>query len=53
MNIQKIMGIPKSILYNIRIFGIIKGITLPILFSNNTKLYGIRKNSIVISTNKS
>lgn len=51
MNIKKILGISKSILYNITLFGI-EGFKLPILFSNNVKIKGLRRNCIKVNHNK-
>lgn len=46
-----ILGIPKSIYFNLRIFGIAKGMFLPILISHNTRIKYISKGCIDIPNN--
>ncbi|MCR5248639.1 MAG: hypothetical protein K6E14_12765 [Paludibacteraceae bacterium] len=48
MNSKKIFSVPRSLFYNIILFGK-KGLKLPIIFSNNTKIIGARFGAITIS----
>lgn len=51
MDINKIMGIPRSLVYDLILFGK-KGITLPVLFAKNTRVKGLRKGCIAVQKNK-
>lgn len=48
MNILSILSIPKSVYINLKVFDFKTAIKLPILVSYNTKLIGIKKNTMVI-----
>ncbi len=48
MKINKLLSIFKSIYLNFRIFNYKTAIKLPILVSYNTKLVGLKKDSIVV-----
>ncbi len=48
MNLEKILSIPRSLLWNVRWFGFRGGVKIPILISNHTKLRKISKGSIKI-----
>ena len=48
MKINKFLSILKSIYLNFKVFNYERAIKLPILVSYNTKLVGIKKNSIII-----
>ena len=50
--IIKILSIPRSLYYNIKLFGIIKGCKIPILLSNHTKVYGINRRNIEVNNPK-
>ncbi len=52
MLLKKIMSIPKSLYYSVKLFGL-KGLKMPLLISCDTKVYGIKKNSIAIENLKS
>ena len=43
MNLEKILSIPRSLLWNVRWFGFRGGVKIPILISNHTKLRKISK----------
>lgn len=47
MNGKKLLAIPKSVYYNIRLFGM-GGVKLPILFSRNVRILGLRKGCIEV-----
>ncbi len=47
MNIRKLLSVPRSLIYCCRLFGW-GGVKLPILFSCNTRVVGIRKGAIEI-----
>lgn len=47
MDFKKLIAIPKSLYYNIHLFGW-EGIKLPIIFSVNTRIYGLRKGKIEV-----
>lgn len=51
MNVKKILCVPKSLLYNLAIFGW-GGVKLPILFSNNVRIKGIRRKCITVNSNQ-
>ena len=46
MNLEKIISLPKTLYYNLKIFG--WGVRLPIFFSYKSKIRGIRKGCIHI-----
>lgn len=48
MNILSILSIPKSVYINLKVFDFKTAIKLPILVSYNTKLIGIKKDTMVI-----
>lgn len=48
--INVILGLPKSIVLNIRILGFKRGIKLPILFSHGTKVKNIHSNCLVLNS---
>ncbi len=47
MSVQKILALPRSLLINLYLFGI-KGLEIPILISNKTKLKGIRRENVIV-----
>lgn len=49
--LEVLLGLPKSIYLNLRVFGISKGLSLPILISSKTKLNSIYKGCIEINEN--
>lgn len=46
MDIKKILSIPRSLYFNIRVFGM-GGVKLPIVFSNKTRIKGLRKGCFI------
>lgn len=47
IKIRKLLAIPRSLLINLRLFGIKKGIKMPLLIANKVKFRCPNKNSIV------
>ncbi len=50
--IKMIMSIPKSLIFNMRIFPLRTAIKLPVLISLNTKVYSIYRGCIEFDTDK-
>lgn len=49
MRIEKVLAIPRSLFLNIRLFGFFGGgYKCPIIFSNKTKVKGLKKNNIIV-----
>lgn len=46
--IQYLISLPRSVWMNFRLFGI-KGVKMPILFSNGVKIRGVKRGSIIIT----
>lgn len=53
MDIQKIISLPKSIYYNIKLFGWRQAATLPIIFSKNCKFFGLRRGCVKLNNHSS
>lgn len=51
MNIHKILALPRSLVINLRLFGM-AGIKIPILVANNVKCKGLRRGAIEIANPK-
>jgi len=53
MDMKKILSLPKSIYYNIKLFGWRQAITLPIIFSKNCKFFGLRRGCVKLNNHSS
>ena len=50
MNLKKILSLPKSLYFNLKVFPLKTAIKLPILISYDTKIINIHKGSIIINS---